>query len=139
RHVARILSPVLSRPVAPEIEQLVERGDLGVKTGQGFYSYRDGRPVRPPFPAGEGDPAVRERLVLSLLNEAATCLHEQIVADADLVDAGVIFGTGFAPIRGGPLHYVREVGADTVVRQLAALAERHGPRFSPSPGFALLA
>src|SRR5690606_4424643 len=69
RHVARILSPVLSRPVAPEIEELVERGHLGVKTGQGFYSYRDGRPVRPPFPEGEGDPEVRERLVLALLNE----------------------------------------------------------------------
>jgi 3-hydroxyacyl-CoA dehydrogenase/enoyl-CoA hydratase/3-hydroxybutyryl-CoA epimerase len=31
---------------------------------------------------------------------------EGIVADADLIDAGLIFGTGFAPFRGGPMHYL---------------------------------
>lgn len=134
-HVARILSPLLGRPVAPEIEQLVAAGHLGQKTGRGFYAYRDGRPVKPRGARRAPDPAVRERLVMALLNEAARCLDEGIVADADLVDAGVIFGTGFAPFRGGPLHYARERGVADVTDSLAGLAARHGPRFAPSPGW----
>jgi len=39
------------------------------------------------------------------VTEAEAALAEGIVADTDLVDAGAIFGTGFAPFRGGPLHY----------------------------------
>ena len=62
----------------------------------------------------------------------------RLVADADLVDAGVIFGTGFAPFRGGPLHYAREIGIDRVEARLQELAEQLGPRFRPSPGWALL-
>jgi 3-hydroxyacyl-CoA dehydrogenase/enoyl-CoA hydratase/3-hydroxybutyryl-CoA epimerase len=111
---------------------------LGVKTGQGFYTYRDGQPVRPAPTFGASDPAVQERLVLALLNEAAACLHEGIVADADLVDAGVIFGTGFAPFRGGPLNYARETGTGAIEQRLQALSERFGPRFRPSPGWALV-
>jgi 3-hydroxyacyl-CoA dehydrogenase/enoyl-CoA hydratase/3-hydroxybutyryl-CoA epimerase len=70
-----------------------------------------------------------------MLNEAAACLHDGIVSDPDLVDAGVILGTGFAPFRGGPLHYARELGISLVESKLRELAERHGPRFQPSPGW----
>lgn len=64
-----------------------------------------------------------------MLNEAVACLAEGVVDDEDLLDAGVIFGTGFAPFRGGPLHYARSRGLDTVQARLEALAERHGERF----------
>jgi 3-hydroxyacyl-CoA dehydrogenase/enoyl-CoA hydratase/3-hydroxybutyryl-CoA epimerase len=92
-----------------------------------------------PSAASPGDPEVQERLVMALLNEAAHCLAEGIVADADLVDAGVIFGTGFAPFRGGPLHHARTLGIATVKASLERLAARHGERFRPSAGWDLLA
>jgi 3-hydroxyacyl-CoA dehydrogenase / enoyl-CoA hydratase / 3-hydroxybutyryl-CoA epimerase len=63
------------------------------------------------------------------------CLREGIVADEDLVDAGVVFGTGFAPFRGGPLNYARTRGIDAVVARLGELAVRYGSRFSPDTGF----
>jgi len=134
-HVARILAPVIGRPVAPELEALVGAGKLGTKTGQGFYTYASDKPVKPQLDGGEADPGIGDRLVLSMLNEAAACLHEGIVADADLLDAGVIFGTGFAPFRGGPLHHARAEGIDGVVARLDELTARHGLRFRPSPGW----
>lgn len=137
-HVARILAPVLGRQPAPELEELVRQGHLGQKTGRGFYTYRDRQPVRPTLEWGSADAVVQDRLVYALLNEAAACLHEGIVSDADLVDAGVIFGTGFAPFRGGPLHYAQQLGIDAVVARLRELAASHGPRFMPSPGWAKL-
>ena len=137
-HVARILAPVIGRPIAPEIEELVRQRHLGLKTGQGFYTYREKQPVRPSLVPGSASPAVQDRLILALLNEAANCLHEGLVADADLVDAGVIFGTGFAPFRGGPLQYAREAGVEAMVGRLEALATQHGSRFRPSPGWKLL-
>ena len=138
-HVARILAPVIGREVAPEIEELVRQKHLGLKTGQGFYTYRERKPVRPSLTPGSSDSAVQDRLILALLNEAVSCLQEAIVTDADLVDAGVIFGTGFAPFRGGPLHYARETGVDALVDRLEVLATQHGSRFRPSPGWKLLA
>jgi 3-hydroxyacyl-CoA dehydrogenase/enoyl-CoA hydratase/3-hydroxybutyryl-CoA epimerase len=137
-HVARILAPVIGREVAPEISELVRQKHLGVKSGQGFYTYRERKPVRPALPPGSSDPGVQDRLLLAMLNEAANCLQENIVTDADLIDAGVIFGTGFAPFRGGPLQHARQTGVDAVIRQLTGLASRHGSRFQPSPGWKLL-
>jgi 3-hydroxyacyl-CoA dehydrogenase/enoyl-CoA hydratase/3-hydroxybutyryl-CoA epimerase len=70
-----------------------------------------------------------------MVNEAVACLHEGVVADADLLDAGVIFGTGFAPFRGGPLRYARERGVADVQRELRRLQEKHGERFCPHEGW----
>ncbi len=137
-HVARILAPVLGRSPAPEVDELVRQGHLGVKSGQGFYTYRDRKPVRPDLEWGTADPEVQDRLIYAMLNEAAACLHDGIVREPDLVDAGVIFGTGFAPFRGGPLHYARQLGITEVEARLRELAEQHGPRFNPSPGWAQL-
>ena len=73
-----------------------------------------------------------------MVNEAAACLADGVVRSADLLDAGVIFGTGFAPFRGGPLHYAKERGIDDVTATLEQLAGRYGERFRPHPGFSEL-
>ena len=77
-------------------------------------------------------------MILSLVNECAAVLREGIVSDADLVDAGAIFGSGFAPFRGGPLTYARTRGVDVVVARLDELAKVHGARFNPDAGWSAL-
>jgi 3-hydroxyacyl-CoA dehydrogenase/enoyl-CoA hydratase/3-hydroxybutyryl-CoA epimerase len=74
--------------------------------------------------------------MLAFINEAVACLADKVVADEELVDAGVIFGTGFAPFRGGPLHYARTMGIDAMRASLEDLAHRYGERFNPSVGWA---
>jgi 3-hydroxyacyl-CoA dehydrogenase/enoyl-CoA hydratase/3-hydroxybutyryl-CoA epimerase len=73
-----------------------------------------------------------------MVNEAVACLSENVVDDADLLDAGVIFGTGFAPFRGGPLQYARDRGVTEVRATLQRLAETHGERYRPHPGWRLI-
>lgn len=84
--------------------RLVDDGNLGKKTGRGFYEWRDGKPVK-----GEArtEPGLAERFIGPLLSRTARLVDEGVVADGDLADAGVIFGTGFAPFTGGPLHYAK--------------------------------
>lgn len=134
-HVALTLAPVIGRQASPVLEKMVADGLLGRKAGKGFYIYQEGRPVKPRTSTGDLSPEITDRLMLALVNEAAQCLAEGIVADADLVDAGVIFGTGFAPFRGGPLHYATQAGTGALTGRLEALAGKFGPRFQPSPGF----
>ena len=69
-----------------------------------------------------------------MVNEAVACLHDGVVSDADLLDAGVIFGTGFAPFRGGPLNYARERGVDKVVERLNEFRDQYGGRFHTTFG-----
>jgi len=79
--------------------------DLGKKTGKGFYTWVNGKPQKGtagPVPAG-----LTERLITPMLNEANKALAEGVVSDADLGDAGAIFGCGFAPFTGGPFNYQR--------------------------------
>jgi len=139
RHVAAVLEPVIGRSAAPELLAKVEAGELGRKTGSGFYRYRDGKPQRERVPPDSPPPECQERLIMALLNEAANCLADELVDDADLVDAGAIFGTGFAPFRGGPLNFARTRGVARVVADLERLAAQHGDRFQPSAGWSRLA
>ena len=76
--------------------------------------------------------------MLVMVNEAVAVLADGVVGEADLLDAGVIFGTGFAPFRGGPINYARERGVDEVVARLRELAAAHGDRFTPHPGWSEL-
>jgi 3-hydroxyacyl-CoA dehydrogenase/enoyl-CoA hydratase/3-hydroxybutyryl-CoA epimerase len=85
------------------LTELVAAGNLGRKTGRGFYAWVEGKPRK--NAAGDVPAGLSDRLVSPLVAEAKAALAEHIVMDADLVDAGAIFGTGFAPFRGGPLHY----------------------------------
>ena len=105
-HVGRILAAAYGGPAPDAVAPLVAAGKLGKKSGQGLYEWRDGKPVKPPAaPAAQVPDDLEDRLMLALVNEAMAVLREGVVADADLIDAGVIFGSGFAPFRGGPLRY----------------------------------
>jgi 3-hydroxyacyl-CoA dehydrogenase / enoyl-CoA hydratase / 3-hydroxybutyryl-CoA epimerase len=83
----------------------VAAGQLGKKTGEGIYRWADGKPVK--GEAGPVDPQLIDSLIEPYLHEADAAVREGIVESADLADAGLIFGTGFAPFRGGPLHYLK--------------------------------
>jgi 3-hydroxyacyl-CoA dehydrogenase/enoyl-CoA hydratase/3-hydroxybutyryl-CoA epimerase len=73
-----------------------------------------------------------------MLDACVACLREGVVADEDTVDAAMIFATGFAPFRGGPMHYARARGAETIRHELERLAQRYGERFRPDPGWSRL-
>ena len=115
-----------------------EQKRFGKKTGEGFYVWRDDEPIKP-APAGKQmPPDLQDRLMLPLINEAVAVLRERIVEDADLVDAGVIFGAGFAPFRGGPIQYARTRGVEEIVARLEELRGVYGERFTPDAGWQLL-
>jgi 3-hydroxyacyl-CoA dehydrogenase/enoyl-CoA hydratase/3-hydroxybutyryl-CoA epimerase len=136
-HVGRVLSAAFGGPAPDALQPMLEAKKLGRKTGEGFYRWVDGRPQRPPA-SGAAPEDLQDRLILPMINEAVAVLREGIVADEELLDAGAIFGTGFAPFRGGPLHYARRRGVATVVARLEELAARHGPRFRPDAGWSTL-
>lgn len=135
--VAEMLSGPLKIPVPDRLRALVEQGRLGKKSGEGFYRYtgkgqpkraRGARERRGHFP-------VTERLILRLLNEAMACLREGVVNDPDAVDAGMVYGTGFAPYLGGPMRYVESLGETGIGHSLYRLSQEYGERFTPDPGW----
>jgi 3-hydroxyacyl-CoA dehydrogenase / enoyl-CoA hydratase / 3-hydroxybutyryl-CoA epimerase len=139
-HVGEIVARELGRapPDLTQLRALVAAKKLGRKTGEGFYVWRDSKAVKPQL-GGERPPEdLTDRLILPLVNECVACLRERVVDDPDLVDAAVIFGTGFAPFRGGPLQYARERGFRSVVSRLEQLAQRYGSRFQPDAGWSRL-
>ncbi|MEN1958162.1 3-hydroxyacyl-CoA dehydrogenase NAD-binding domain-containing protein [Luteimonas changyuni] len=130
------LAPFLGLPIPASLATPPEMGKRGKKDGQGLYAWENGKAKKPDVPKDYRVPAdLEDRLILPLVNEAVAALHEGVVADGDLLDAGVIFGTGFAPFRGGPIQYVRESGADALLLRLKALQATHGDRFAPRPGW----
>ena len=138
-HVSRVLSEAFDREAPDTLAGMVDDGRLGRKSGHGFYQWEDGKAVKPAASDAEVPANMTDRLILPLVNEAVAVLSEGIVRDADLLDAGVIFGTGFAPFRGGPLQYARDRGVDDIKGVLSDLAkefaDRGGDRFTPHPGW----
>jgi 3-hydroxyacyl-CoA dehydrogenase/enoyl-CoA hydratase/3-hydroxybutyryl-CoA epimerase len=136
-HVAEILSETLGLEPPAVLRKMVDSGTVGKKSGRGFYRYARGK-AKKRNPDRPADPALIDRLILPMVNECMACLEEGVVEDADLIDAGVVFGTGFAPFRGGPVHYAIERGVSDVIDRLDELCELHGEHFRPSAGWTRL-
>lgn len=135
--VATTLAPFLDIDIPESLARYISQGHLGRKTGQGFYRYDShNKRITKSLLTDYADPeTVRKRLILKLINECVACLDEGIVEDSDLLDAGMVFGTGFAPFRGGPMHYVEQHGSDELQKQLAQLATTIGTQFKPHSGW----
>jgi 3-hydroxyacyl-CoA dehydrogenase/enoyl-CoA hydratase/3-hydroxybutyryl-CoA epimerase len=134
--VGREVGEFLGLEIPDGLDALIADGKRGKKTGEGLYKWENGKPVKPEVDPNYQAPAdITERMILPMLNESVSCLHDGIVDDADLLDAGVIFGTGFAPFRGGPIQHIRAEGADKIRTQLETLAGKHGKRFAPKAGW----
>ncbi len=147
-HIAETLERHVGQRAAPPaaLRRLCEAGRLGRKTGAGLYRY-DAGPGSTPVAAPEADvgisdtesrPAARlsreelqQRMLLLMVNEAARCLEEAVVAEPDDIDFALMAGAGFGTFRGGPLRYADSVGAGRLVDDLESLAEREGGRFAP--------
>ncbi|MGB5441720.1 MAG: 3-hydroxyacyl-CoA dehydrogenase NAD-binding domain-containing protein, partial [Gammaproteobacteria bacterium] len=135
-HVAEILAEHFNAEIPGRLRKMVAAGDLGKKSGRGFYHYKKGKAIKSSASAGQWDlEEISNRLMLRMLNESMSCLREQVVSSDSLLDAGMIFGTGFAPFRGGPMHYINATGADTLKQALLGLKGKHGDRFTPDPAW----
>jgi 3-hydroxyacyl-CoA dehydrogenase/enoyl-CoA hydratase/3-hydroxybutyryl-CoA epimerase len=129
-------------PLKDTLGKMIAKGWLGRKSGKGFYEYSPGGDAKTnvqlgdlhptePTTVNEGD--LRDRLVLSMVNEAARTIEEKVVDSPEDVDFGMIMGTGWAPFRGGPLRFADHLGISTVVSRLNNLRDRVAPDFAPCP------
>src|SRR5262245_27965715 len=136
-HVGETLKATLERPLPELSQQLYDKvraGELGRKTGKGLYEWKNGEPVKDrevPKPT----PEMIDRLILPMLDVCVACLREGVVADDDTVDGAMIFATGFAPFRGGPMHYAKARGFPEIRQILWQFSQRFGERFRPDPGW----
>jgi 3-hydroxyacyl-CoA dehydrogenase/enoyl-CoA hydratase/3-hydroxybutyryl-CoA epimerase len=124
-------------PTPAWLREKVAAGDLGRKSGRGFYVWKGGKAEKmsgSPATVQPG-PEMTDRLILPMSNVCVACLREGIVDNADMVDGAMIFGTGYAPFRGGPLNYARTRGPENVVSALRALVTKFGGRFTPDAGW----
>jgi len=125
-------------PTPAWLRDKVANGELGRKTGKGFYVWKDGKADKgtaPSSPNARPTDEMIDRLILPMSNVCVACLREGIVDNPDTVDGAMIFGTGYAPFRGGPLNYARSRGPENVVSALRALAAKFGGRFAPDAGW----
>jgi 3-hydroxyacyl-CoA dehydrogenase / enoyl-CoA hydratase / 3-hydroxybutyryl-CoA epimerase len=160
-HLRQTLKPsadardMFERPL-PDIPQWLQdkvaKGELGRKSGKGLYEWKNGKAIKkppeiphPPQPApglhadADNLAEMTDRLILPMIDACVACLRQRVVADEETVDGAMIFGTGFAPFRGGPLHYARSRGVANVLAALELLASKYGERFRPDPGWSQLA
>ncbi|PXX93712.1 fatty-acid oxidation protein subunit alpha [Marinobacter vulgaris] len=122
-------------PPAPDwLREKVKDGKLGKKSGEGLYQWKKGKADKQDKTEAAPDDTL-DRLLLPMLNACMACLREGVIGDEALVDGAMIFGTGFAPFRGGPMNYAHKRGFDDIRSSLATLADNHGDRFRPDEGW----
>lgn len=135
-HVAEIMSKRIGGNVPNRLRELVKAGHLGKKSNRGFYSYKKGKPAKLKIPFSKAPSKdITDRLMLRMVNEAVACLREGVVENQEFLDAGIVFGTGFAPFRGGPAHYFNSEGIDNIINRLNELEKSFGERFHPDKGW----
>jgi 3-hydroxyacyl-CoA dehydrogenase/enoyl-CoA hydratase/3-hydroxybutyryl-CoA epimerase len=118
-------------PNSSLLRRMIEEGNLGKKSGQGFYKYSKGKsngacdvPRNSTFRLQCENEEIVDRLILIMINEAVRCLEEEVVASPKDVDFGMIMGTGWAPFRGGPIRYLDSVGSKKIAERLQELAKK---------------
>jgi 3-hydroxyacyl-CoA dehydrogenase/enoyl-CoA hydratase/3-hydroxybutyryl-CoA epimerase len=148
--VAKTLAPFAAEPspTPARLTEMVQAGRLGKKSGTGFYRFRNGHKTKAvsnqqstsgsavriePLRVGDGEElnGMQQRLMFTLLNEAAKCFGERVVTEPWMVDLGLVMGTGYAPFRGGPMQTIDDWGVRTCVAGLMRLTKECGPRFAP--------
>ncbi len=127
------------------MSKMVEKGWLGKKSGQGFYTYGKGKKgkktISPEIQAyiknfvdrdlKLSEQEMQDRIISRFVNEAAKCLEDEIIENPVVGDIGLVFGTGFAPFRGGPFRYMDQVGVAKYVDMMNGFADKYGPQFEP--------
>jgi enoyl-CoA hydratase/long-chain 3-hydroxyacyl-CoA dehydrogenase len=127
------------------MKTMMEKGWLGKKSGQGFYTYKGKKSsiksISPEVQAYVKSFATRnlkldekeiqDRIIGRFVNEAAVCLQDDIIESPVVGDIGLVFGTGFAPFRGGPFRYLDQIGVSTFVDRMNSFADKYGPQFEP--------
>ncbi len=103
------------------LKKYIDAGKLGKKSGEGFYQWEKGRAKKDSEKTrGHNLKKLAKELLQPYFDECEACLADGIVADADIIDAGMIFGTGFAPFLGGPLHYLETQKNTAAAKQEAS-------------------
>lgn len=140
-------------PLIEGVDRVLADDRKGKKNKRGFYDYSTeskGKKVDESIYQTMGvqypgraeishQDGIAERVILTMLNEAAYCLEEGILRSARDGDIGAIFGLGFSPFLGGPFRYMDTLGTSVVVAKLEALAKEHGKRFTPAPSLVSMA
>lgn len=133
---SEVLTASLGGEIPQKLRDLVAAGNLGKKSGKGFYDHKS--KSKPQSTGSSRLEELEDRLIYKILNECTACLREEVVASPELLDAGIIFGTGFAPFRGGPMHYLQDLGTNNSRQRMNELHDKYGDRFSVDPGWSSL-
>eukprot|EP00536_Pseudo-nitzschia_multiseries_P007701 jgi/Psemu1/240487/estExt_Genewise1.C_1830085 len=126
------------------MKNMIAKGWLGKKSGQGFYTYdnkKKGKTISADVKAyldefvnqdlNLDETEIQNRIISRFVNEAAKCLEDDIIENPVVGDIGLVFGTGFAPFRGGPFRYLDQIGVSSYVDMMNSFADKYGPQFEP--------